>query len=129
MKHYAILDPSGVPIEAGSRRSLPQGAVELPPGLSAERAVTMMWTGEDWQPRPAISNPEVLDMGGQPRLIFTDLPAGSLCEVVDRETGAALVSAVMEGTFDVLLGDAGPYRVEITPPLPWLPYWMEVDVA
>lgn len=129
MIHYAILDPSGMPIQAGCSRRLPQGAVELPPGLTAERAVAMMWTGEDWQPRPTIFDPAAQDVDGRPRLIWTGLPAGTRCEVIDRTTGGALVSVEPDGTFDVLLGEAGPYRVEITPPPPWLPYWIEVDVA
>lgn len=131
MKHFVFLGAEGVPYAAGCNRIVPEAAIELPPGISAEQAMNMMWTGEAWQARPQILDPTVSDDEGFPVLEFADLPDGAICEVIDRDTGGSLVHLEpdAEGNLMLTLGEAGPFRVEVTAPLPFMPYFLEVDVT
>ncbi len=54
-----------------------------------------------------------------PLVTCEGLPTGSTATVTDRETGEVLATLTDPGSIE--LPDPGPYAVEVTPPLPWLP--------
>lgn len=54
-----------------------------------------------------------------PLVTCEGLPPGSVVTVTDGETGEVLATLTDPTFFD--LPDPGPYAVEVTPPLPWLP--------
>ena len=116
MIHYVTLDPTGVyPHTAGRGGVLPEGAVETPGDLLPAQILRMMLEGGVWVARPEVP-PLVI---APPRVICDGLPPGTVVTVVDGETGETLATLTDPRFFT--LPDPGPYQVDVTPPLPWLP--------
>lgn len=116
MIHWATLDPSGFyPLSAGRGIAMPQGAVEVPGDLLPAQVIRMMLDGGEWVPRPEVP-PLVV---AAPQVTCEGLPPGSVVTVTDGETGEVLATLTDPTFFE--LPDPGPYSVEVTPPLPWLP--------
>ncbi len=129
MIHYAFLDPTGVyVVSAGDAKSVPDGAVEAP--FRSDRLIGMMLVEDAWLDRPRLAEPTVVyPVGGGATVEFAGLPAGTVAEVVDVETGEMLASLPEEGgSLMVELLDAGGYRIETTPPPPHLKHRLQVVV-
>ena len=123
MIHYAMLDATGVyPHTAGRGVALPKGALETPGDLLPAQIIRMMLDDGVWVPRP-----EVPPMAVTPPLVTCEgLPTGSTVTVSDGETGEVL--ATLTDPISLELPDPGPYQIEVTPPLPWLPLSQRVIV-
>lgn len=127
MIQFAEIDPDGYPIRTGSARSLPEGA--MPVKLSPERLVAMRLEGGLWIARPSL--PAALVEPGRKGTVVavSGLPAEAEVVVTDLETGDILtVESPVKGRVDLLLPDAGQYRVEATAPRPWLGWAIGVTV-
>ena len=130
MIHFVVLDAEGLVTGAGSNRVLKAGAVALPDGVTAMAAMQMMrWDGL-LVPRPVLADPAV-----EPHektglaLRFADLPTGTVAEVDDVEAGYQMaVLTEIKGAIEIELPDHGLYRIEVTPPRPWLPLAMTLQV-
>jgi hypothetical protein len=115
---YAKMDDSGLyPVEL---QSIPrEGWVALPAGTAAEVAVAMMLVEGAWVARPAIAAPTITRTDAGWAVAYT-APDGAVCAVVDRDLGWLANVEALGGYIEFLLGDAGPYQLEVTAPLPWL---------
>ena len=113
---FAHLNLHGIPTGGGSRRALPDGAVELPPGYDTADLPRLIYVDGAWQERPQLPQPVITAQGvevtGLPQdAVLTALRLGS----DDRwqepgKAGAARLSLPENGTFEVI----------VQAPLPWL---------
>lgn len=130
MIHFAVFDAEGLVIGAGSNRVLKAGAVALPDGVTAMAAMQMMLRDGLLVPRPVLTGPTVepYDKTGL-ALRFAGLPAGTVASVVDTLAGYQMAElAETGGLIGIELPDTGLYRIEVTPPRPWLPLAMKIEV-
>jgi hypothetical protein len=124
MINFAFLDTSGrYPVRLGSKQYLPDGAVELPKGIAAEKAVKMQFVDDAWIARPQVGAPTITVETGGTKAMFSGLPDGASAQITDIETNAVLGSALAEGgMIELLFAEPAAYLVEVSVPLPWIPW-------
>ena len=130
MLRWAILEPDGAyPVQAGSGRILPPGAVETPPDVPPETIAASMLVDGTWVRRPALPDPVVASSADGLRVTVGGLPPEAACTVWDAATGEALATLTPDqGTVALTLADPGRYLIEIEAPRPWLRVSRAVEV-
>lgn len=126
---YAFVDAAGYVTGAGSGPRLLDGAVELPAGVMPVASVDMQLVDGAFIPRPALAAPEVTVFETSGRAVrFTDLPAGTAAEIVDVDCGYSIASLPeAKGLIEIALPEPGRYRIEVTPPRPYLPLTIDLE--
>lgn len=129
MIQYSWADAEGFVVRAGSGFTLPDGAIELPEGLTAMASVHHMLVGGAFVPRPVLPNPVINRLDAGVLVQFTDLPTGTMAEVIDAAIGCTLGSEPeAKGAILIELPEPGLYLIEVTPPRPFLPLSVKIEV-
>lgn len=125
MIQFAFLDTENLVIAAGSNTLIPGGAVALPGEVTAEVAMRMMLLDGQFVQRPTLTEPEL----GVRQARFTGLPLGTTAVIDDILTGYQMATLPeVNGVIEIELPDLGLYRIEVTPPRPWLPMTLQIEV-
>ena len=123
---WARMDETGIyPAELKSYAV--DGWQRLPSGTSIERAVRMMWVGEEWVMRPCIDPPVTARADDGVVVTFGTLPEQTEVSVTDASSGEEL-ARLTGPAVEVELVDPGIYVIEVFAPLPWIPFDMRVTV-
>ena len=116
MIYFAILDNDGYPTGGGSRPSLPNGAVALPPETSTADLTRLRYQSGAWLERPQLPQPVASANGFD----VTDLPPDAQVEVTDMGSGASFFDLVFDGVAVGRLPEQGTFLITVTAPRPWL---------
>ena len=127
---YALLDPEGYPVRFGQAGSVPNGFTALPEGTSLQDAPLLHLVDGIWVYRPALTAPVIAPVPGTGvSITWTDLPALTQATVIDAQIGAELATlSEVLGQIHIILPDTGAYVIELTPPRPYLPMTVEIEV-
>ena len=130
MIFYAFVDAGGYVSGAGSGHVLPVSALELPKDISPIVSIGMMLVGGAFVPRPDLPDPVITQAERQGLTIqFSDLPESTVAEIIDAAIGCLLgFEPEAKGLIQIELPDAGRYEIMLTPPRPYLPRSLNVEV-
>lgn len=130
MIRYAFVDAAGYVTGAGSGPKLRDGAVELPEGVTPMASIGMRLVDGVFVPRPDLPDPVISQAEGQGLTIsFADLPPSTVAEIIDAEIGVSLgFEPEANGLIQIELPDPGRYEIILTPPRPYLPRSLNVEV-
>ena len=130
MISYAWVDQDGHVVRAGSGLTLPDGAIELPEGLTAMASVHHMLMDGIFVARPGLAEPMVKQFEETGvTIIFDDLPPGTVVEVADTLIGQLMAQLPeVKGHVEIQLTDPGLYRIEALPPRPYQSLTLDIEV-
>jgi hypothetical protein len=128
MAAFLEMDETGVYVVGhGWARTTPKGAIDVPPGLKAAAFASAYIVDGKLQPRPMAPSPVAAEGG----YILKGCPVGSQVIFADLTGGAEMaVVQIVEGEedFSFSFPDEGRYRVEVEPPLPFMPSKAIIEV-
>ncbi len=129
MMKYVKIDPvSGVVLFAGAGPTLPSGAVAVPSALAVCDLAQMMEVAPGvFSARPQVS----LVFDGQSQVSLSGCPAGSRLRIDDLAGSEILLEADIDddGYSEIFSFPVGIFRVDVAPPVPYLPAQIEVVVS
>jgi hypothetical protein len=129
MIKYAVLSDDGLFVEAvGSAVVAPAGAIELPGVFDLSQALRCQVVAGELVPRPSIP-PLVLTVAG---VRVEGCPVGTLVVVHDLEVSevlAEITTTAVDPVADLALPDPGAYQIEVCPPLPYIGFTINHEVA
>ncbi len=130
MISYAFVDADGYVTGAGSSLRLRSGALELPAGVTPMASIHMQLVDGVFVPRPTLPEPMVTELQAAGRAMqFADLPPDTAAEIIDVEGGYSIaILPEIKGTIEIALPDPGRYRIEVTPPRPFLQMIIDIEV-
>lgn len=131
MISYAIVALDGYVKRAGVAPSLPDDATALPNGTDPQDILKMRLLDGQFVMRPSLAAPiitPVVPLGQS--LLFSDLPTGTVAVVTDQSGGYDFdPQPAVAGVIDITLVAPIRYVITLTPPRPYLPLEMDVDLS
>ena len=130
MIRWAQADFDGYVTHAGSSHVMPVDTIALPDGLHPKAAPEHRWVDGAFERRPTLPEPTAETFAGTGvALQFADLPPDTAAEIIDVEDGYSIaILPEIKGTIEIALPDTGRYRIEVTPPRPFLQMIIDIEV-
>jgi hypothetical protein len=120
---------AGCVVAGGQGAIVPDGYVEVPEALELTALGSLMLTQDGWAARPVLASPLITTGEGGTDVTFDDCPPATAFEVTQAPSGAIVQSLSGSGRVTIRLTDPGHYRIDVQPPLPFMPLLIGAQVA